>query len=315
MEGCQNGTVSEFYILSISTSETGRYFFFIGVLLMYLLTVSGNLLITVLICWEARLHTPMYFFLGNLSVADIIYVSSTLPKLLFITATRDNRIWFSSCITQIGFYMLCSVSELLILTFMSYDRYVAICMSLQYHRIMSKQVYIRMAMVSWFTAAINSVSCAVLTSFLMFCNSHEIDQIYCDIKSLYLITSSDTTSREQFMLFGTIIFTFLTLSLIITSYAYVISSILKIRSSKGRVKAFSSCTSHLTTVILLYGSIILVYGDPRSERSKDQDKLLSFIYMTVVPMLNPVVYTLRNNEVLGAITKVTKDIKTMTITY
>ncbi|KAM3924681.1 olfactory receptor 1G1-like [Leptodactylus fuscus] len=309
MEECRNITVTEFHISSISTSEMGRHLLLLGVLLMYLMTVSGNLLITGLICWEARLHTPMYFFLGNLSMADIIYVSTTLPKLLFMTVTRDNRIWFSSCITQLSFYMLAAVCDIFILTFMAYDRYVAICMSLQYHLIMNSQVYIRMAISSWLIAAINSLIYAVLTSMLSFCSTHEIDHLYCDLKTLYSITSSDTTSRQIFMLFGNIIFTFLPLSLIIISYAYVISSILKIRSSRGRFKAFSSCTSHLTTVMLFYGPIIFLYGDPGSGHSKEQDKLLSFIYMAVVPMLNPVVYTLRNNEVLGAIRKVTRDIK------
>ncbi|KAG8548074.1 hypothetical protein GDO81_026762, partial [Engystomops pustulosus] len=305
----------EFHILSISTNETGRHLLFIGVLLMYLLTVNGNILITCLICVEPRLHTPMYFFLGNLSMADVIYVSTTLPKLLFITATNDNRIRFSACITQLYFYMFSAVCDIFILTFMSYDRYVAICLSLQYHLIMNRQVYIKMAIASWFIAALNSLIYAILTSMLTFCFTNNIDHLYCDLKTLYSITSSDITSREIFMLFGNIIFTFLPLTLIVISYVYVISTILKIQTSKGRLKAFSSCASHLTTVLLFYGPIIFLYGDPGSGHSKDQNKLLSFIYMAVVPMLNPVVYTLRNKEVLGAIQKVTKDIKNSFLMY
>ncbi|XP_040271863.1 olfactory receptor 1G1-like [Bufo bufo] len=309
MDECPNKTVTEFHIITISTSETGRHLLFIGVLIMYLLTVNGNLLITGLICLEDRLHTPMYFFLGNLSMADVTYVTTTLPKLLSIIATEDNRIWFSACITQLYFYMLAAVCEIFILTFMSYDRYVAICMSLQYHLIMNRQVYIPMAISSWLIAAINSLIYAILTSMLNFCHTHQIDHLYCDLKTLYSITSSDTTSRQIFMLFGNITFTFLPLTLTIISYVYVISSILKIRSSRGRLKAFSSCTSHLTTVMLFYGPIIFLYGNPESGHSKDQNKLLSFIYMAVVPMLNPVVYSLRNNEVLGAIRKVTRNLR------
>ncbi|XP_056427098.1 olfactory receptor 1G1-like [Hyla sarda] len=315
MDTCPNSTETEFYILSISTSGMGRHLLFVGVLLMYLLTVNGNLLITGLICLEAQLHTPMYFFLGNLSLADVIYVSTTLPKLLFITATQDHRIWFSSCITQLFFYMFSAVCDIFILTFMSYDRYVAICMALQYHLIMNRQVYISMAVSSWLIAAINSLIYALLTSMLSFCFSHEIDHLYCDLKTLYSITSSNTMSRQIFMLFGNIFFTFLPLCLTIISYTYVISTIMKIRSSKGRLKAFSSCSSHLTTVMLFYGPIIFLYGDPESGHSSDQDKLLSFIYMAVVPMLNPVVYTLRNREVLGAIKKVSNDIRKFLLVY
>ncbi|XP_075199980.1 olfactory receptor 1G1-like [Anomaloglossus baeobatrachus] len=283
------------------------YLLFIGVLLMYLLTVNGKLLITGLIYLETRLHTLMYFFLGNLSLADVIYVSTTLLKLLSIITTQDNRIYFSTCITQLYFYMFAAVCDIFILTFMFYDQYVAICMSLQYHLIMNRQVCNTMAASSWLISAVNSVIYAVLTSILFFSYSHEIDHLYCDLKTLYSITSSNTARTEIFMLFGNIIFTFL--PLIVTSYVYVISSILKICSSQGCLKAFSSCASHLTTVMLFYGPIIFLYGNKESGHSKDQDKMLSFIYMAVVPMLYPVFYTLRNNEVLGAVRKVARNLK------
>ncbi|XP_063786006.1 olfactory receptor 1G1-like [Pseudophryne corroboree] len=306
MDECPNSTVTEFYIVAFSVYEEGQLVLFIGVLLMYLLTVTGNILITILICLVPQLHTPMYFFLCNLSVADILYVSSTLPKLLSIFVTKDNSMSFPACITQVLWFTLSVLCDMFTLTSMSYDRYVAVCKPLQYLMIMSRRMCIIMAASSWLISTTNALMYAILTSILSFCSSHKIDHFFCDMKTLYTITTSDTTSREILMLFDDIFLAFLPFSLTITSYVYIISNILKISSSGGRFKAFSSCTSHLTTVILFYGPVIFLYAKPQSERYKEADKLLSLLYMAVVPMLNPFIYTLRNKEVLGAITKIAR---------
>ncbi|XP_063786007.1 olfactory receptor 5AR1-like [Pseudophryne corroboree] len=306
MDECPNSTVTELYIVAFSTYEEGQLVLFIGVLLMYLMTVTGNILIAILICLVPQLHTPMYFFLCNLSVADIAYVSSTLPKLLSIFVTKDNRMSFPACIIQVLWFTLSVISDIFTLTSMSYDRYVAVCKPLQYHLIMNRRMCIIMAALSWLISAVNSQMYAILTSMLSFCSSHKIDHFFCDIKSLYTITTSDTTSREILMLFDDIFLAFLPFSLTIISYVYIISTIVKIHSSGGRFKAFSSCTSHLTTVILFYGPVIFLYVKPQSEHDKEQDKMLSLLYMAVVPMLNPFVYSLRNKEVLGAIRKITR---------
>ncbi|XP_075062001.1 olfactory receptor 1G1-like [Mixophyes fleayi] len=306
MGECPNSTMIEFQILAFSTSATRQLVIFIAVLLMYLISVKGNVIITTLICLLPQLQTPMYFFLCNLSIVDVIYVSTTFPKLLSILITQDKKMTFPACITQVYFYSWCVACDILVLTSMSYDRYVAVCKPLQYHLIMNRRKCIMMAASSWLLSAINSLMNALLTSVLHFCYSHKIDHLFCNLKTLFSVTTSDTTSREILMIFENMFFAFLPFSLTITSYVHIISSILKICSLEGRLKAFSSCTSHLITVILFYGPIIFLYAKPENEQYKEQDKLLSLLYMGVVPMLNPFVYTLRNKEVLVAIRKITK---------
>ncbi|XP_040178038.1 olfactory receptor 50-like [Rana temporaria] len=300
MEECLNSTKNVFYISAFSISETGQCLLLIAVLLMYLTTVLGNTTIAVLVCRVPQLHTPMYFFLSNLAISDVIYVSVTLPKLLSILLTHDHWISFPACMAQVYFFSLSAASDILLLTSMSYDRYVAICKPLQYPLLMNKDVCISLALSIWLisvtVAAINTLS----ASLLSFCLT-QIDNFFCDLKALYATTSSDATSRFILLLCQDVLlaaFPFLT---IMTSYVFIISTILKIHSSEGRVKAYSSCTSHLTTVILFYVPIIIIYGKPESESSKELDKLLTLLYMAVVPMLNPFVYTLRNKDILNAI--------------
>ncbi|XP_069815332.1 olfactory receptor 5AR1-like [Dendropsophus ebraccatus] len=304
MENCTNSTVKEFSILAFYTSASGQIALFIGVLLMYLMTVIGNVTIITLVCLVSQLHTSMYFFLCNLSSADIAYVSVTLPKLLSITATKNHKISFQGCITQLYFLLLFGQAEIFILTCMAYDRYVAICKPLLYTVIMRKKVRFTMAATSWLIGIFNSLLYAIITSSLPFCYSNEIDHFFCDLKTLNMLSASDSTGRDilagvQSVLIGCLPYLF-----IVVSYIFIISTILKIKSSNGRHKAFSSCTSHLTTVILFYGPIIFLYMKPESDHSKEDDKLLSVIYVAVVPMLNPLVYSLRNKDVLNAMRKV-----------
>ncbi|XP_072255030.1 olfactory receptor 5V1-like [Pyxicephalus adspersus] len=308
MKECSNNTSNEFRILAFSISKTGRFVLFTGVLLMYLLTVNGNLLITTLICLVPKLHTPMYFFLCNLSIVDIIYVSGILPKLMSITLTNNKAMSFPGCIAQTCFLVLSVVCDMLVLTSMAYDRYVAICRPLQYYLIMNRRVCVIVAISIWVIAIINAVKYGIITSVLSFCDSQNIDHFYCDLKALYTVTTSDTSSRETLIIVDDIFFAFIPFSLVLISYLYIISSIMKISSRAGRLKAFSSCTSHITTVVLFYGPAIIHYANSESGLSKEGDKWMSLIYMALVPMLNPLVYTLRNKDVLEAI----KNLKSLT---
>ncbi|KAM4675823.1 olfactory receptor 1G1-like [Discoglossus pictus] len=297
--------------MAFSTSAVGQLMLFTGVLLIYLLAVSGSMIITGLVCLVSQLHTPMYFFLCNLSVVDVTFVSATLPKLLYITLTGNNRISLIGCITQQFFFLCCAVTEVFILTSMAYDRYVAICTPLHYSLIMSNNVCVLMAAFSWLIGVFNSLCHALLTSMLSFCFSHDINHFFCDLKTLMMLSSSDTRSREMFMFVEDVFIGILPFTLTITSYVYIVSAILKIRSKEGRLKAFSSCTSHLTTVILFYGSSLFLYMKLDSQHSREQDKLLSMLYVGLVPMLNPFVYSLRNNEVMQAMRKVIIDMKSL----
>ncbi|XP_075199979.1 olfactory receptor 2L5-like [Anomaloglossus baeobatrachus] len=308
MDECLNNTATSFRISPLSTSVMAQLIIFIVVLLIYIITVAGNLIIIIVICVKHQLHTPMYFFLSNLSMAEVIYISSTLPKLLVILATTDNQISFPGCIAQVYLFLTTALCDILILTSMSYDRYVAICIPLRYYIIMNRRMYMLMTAFSWMMSSMNSLlySCLVMT--LSFCSSRTLDHFFCDLHALYAITTSDTRRREIMMIIEDIIFAYIPFTLTITSYVFIISTILKIRSTEGRFKAFSSCTSHLTTVILFYGPILFLYVKPKSIDSKQQDQILSLIYVAIVPMLNPFVYTLRNKEFWGALKRIKSNI-------
>ncbi|XP_075131877.1 olfactory receptor 1G1-like [Leptodactylus fuscus] len=310
MNHCTNANSEhEFYIVAFSMFSVGKLKLFSGILIVYLLAVFGNLTIILLVCLVPKLHTPMYFFLCNLAIVDITSTSTCIPKLLAITMTQDHRISFPGCMIQMFFFMLCAAGEAFTLTSMAYDRYVAVCKPLQYYTIMRKNVYVAMAAAGWIVGAVNSLSQTILSSILQFCNSHDIHHFFCDLSSVISLSTSDITSRKIFIFFETAVISILQFLLTIISYIYIFSAISKIRSSAGRMKAFSSCTSHLITVILFYGPLTFLYMKPQSEDTKDQDMLLSMLYLAVVPMLNPLVYSLRNKEVLGATVILFKEIK------
>ncbi|XP_073413310.1 olfactory receptor 5B12-like [Dendrobates tinctorius] len=304
MSDCPNGSSKyEFHITTFSMSLWSQLQLFFGILIIYLITLIGNLTIVLLVSLVPNLHTPMYFFLSNLAVVDVTSTSASIPQLLFITWTQDHRISFSCCMTQLFFFLLCANGEIFMLTSMAFDRYVAICKPLQYLLIMKKNVYIGMAISCWLLGLLNSSLHTLLTSFLHFCYSNIINNLYCDLNSLVDLSTTDTVSRKLFIFFEICIIGFVPFALTVISYVFIFSAILKIHSSAGRMKAFSSCTSHLITVILFYGPGTFLYMKTDSEDSKDQDLLLSMLYMIVVPMLNPLVYSLRNKEVWGAIVK------------
>ncbi|CAN2391506.1 Olfactory receptor [Pristimantis euphronides] len=305
MNKCGNMTVTEFYMTPFSTSRINEIFIVSGFLVMYLLAVMGNLIIIALVCSIPQLHTPMYFFLCNLSSVDVIYVSAILPKMLSITVTEDKKISYYGCFTQLYFFMFCAVTENYILTSMAYDRYVAVCSPLHYTLIMTKKICLVIAISYFIVSAVNSLMLTLLMSTLSFCYSQTINHFFCEIIPLIALSSSDTWSMKMILsmedIFGSFTFMF-----ILASYVRIISTVLKIRSSSGQVKAFSSCSSHIITVLLFYGPSIFMYMKPESDNSKEQDKILSMIYVAMVPMLNPFVYSLRNKDVLGAAIKMAK---------
>ncbi|XP_066445578.1 olfactory receptor 1G1-like [Eleutherodactylus coqui] len=300
MNGCENITVTEFYLTPFFTSRINDMFIFSGFLFMYLLAVVGNLIIIVLVCAVPQLHTPMYFFLCNLSSVDAIYVSAILPKMLSIIITENKTFSYYGCITQLSFFILCATAENNILTCMAYDRYVAVCSPLHYSLIMTRKVCFIIATSSMIFCVVNSIMLTLLISTLSFCYSHEINHIFCDVILLMELSSSDTETIKAIISTEDICLVVFSLIFILMSYVRIISTVVKIRSSSGQLKAFSSCSSHIITALLFYGPSIFMYLKPESEDSKEQDKILSMLYVAVVPMLNPFVYSLRNKDVLGA---------------
>ncbi|XP_073510877.1 olfactory receptor 5AR1-like [Phyllobates terribilis] len=302
MSDCPNrSTEDEFHIAAFSMSSWGQLQLFFGILIIYIFAMLGNLTILFLVCLVEKLHTPMYFFLSNLAVLDVSSISTSIPKLLFITWTQDHRISFSCCMTQLFFFLLCVNGEVFILTSMAYDRYVAICKPLQYFIIMRKNMYIGMAAACWLLGALNSLLHTLLTSVLQFCDSRVINNFYCDLNSLVDLSTTDTQSQKVFMFFELCGIFLVQFILTIFSYVFIFSAILKIHSSAGRMKAFSSCTSHILTVTLLYTPSLFLYMKTGSDDSMEQDMFLSMLYLVLVPLLNPLVYSLRNKDVWGAI--------------
>ncbi|OCT86462.1 hypothetical protein XELAEV_18020145mg [Xenopus laevis] len=277
---------------------------FTGVLLMYLLAILGNMIITGLICLAPHLHTPMYFFLCNLAVQDIIYVSSILPKLMAITISGDTSISFSGCLAQMFMFIICVTTEFFLLTFMAYDRYVAICSPLHYFIIMNKRKCIQFASLSWFFGSVNSVFYSFVMCTLPFCTMKEINHFYCDLKVVVKLSCSDIRNLETLMSLESVFLGLIPFAMILASYMYIIRTVLKIRTSIGRTKTFSSCSSHVTVVIIFCGTVISTYMKQESKNSQDLEKLMSLMYSAIVPVLNPLIYSLRNKDVLTALKKI-----------
>nr|XP_033799948.1 olfactory receptor 1019-like [Geotrypetes seraphini] len=288
--------VTEFIILGFSELPEIQLILFLVFLTIYLLSVVGNLLIMSAVCTEPRLHNPMFFFLINLSFLEICYVNVTVPKLLAMLITQYKIISFTQCMTQLYLFLSCTSTEFYLLTAMAYDRYVAICNPLHYTIIMNRKVCTGLIIVSWIIAFLDPVPHVIFASLSSFCRSNKINHFFCDITALMTLSCSGTSVIETINYIECPLLVFTPFILIIVSYVYIISAILKIRSSDGRKKAFSTCSSHLIVVLLFYGTSMGVYTRPKSAYSMDLNKLLTIVYITAIPLLNPLIYSLRNKE-------------------
>ncbi|XP_069815474.1 olfactory receptor 13F1-like [Dendropsophus ebraccatus] len=291
----------EFYLCAFSRYKSLQPFIFTSVLALYLLCVLGNIFITGIICVTYQLHTPMYYFLCNLTVLDLIYVSVILPKLMMITITGDIRISYPGCFAQVFFYVFCLGTEFFILASMAIDRYVAICIPLHYTPLMNGMTCLKLSVFSFSLGLLNAMMYPLLISRLSFGHFHEINHFFCHMKSLLKLCGPEATSIDLLIVIDGIALGFSTFILILISYTLIISTILKIQTSSGRFKAFSTCSSHLIVVLLFCLTSLTLNMKPENELSQEQDKFLSMLYIAVVPLLNPVVYSLRNKEVLRAV--------------
>nr|XP_033780466.1 olfactory receptor 1G1-like [Geotrypetes seraphini] len=294
-------TVTEFIILGFPEFPELQIPLFLLFLLIYLIILMGNLTIITLTFLDSRLHTPMYFFLSNLSLVDISSTSVTLPKLLDIFLRKSQRISRNLCFLQAYLFMLLASAEFVLISVMAYDRYVAICFPLSYIMIMNSRLCVLMAIGSWMFGFLEPVTHTVLLSHLSYCGSNEINHFYCDLSALPKLSCTSTSAIESLTyIFGS----FLALPCFVTtllSYVYIISTILRIRSKEGRRKAFSTCSSHLTVVILFYGSMISLYMRPPSQQAMEQNKFSALLYNVLIPMVNPIIYSLKNKEVKTAL--------------
>ncbi|KAM9305093.1 olfactory receptor 1496-like [Gastrophryne carolinensis] len=286
--------ITELYLSGLSDLPSLQLPLFLVFLLIYLLTITWNLLIISLIVIDPRLHTTMYFFLGNLASLDLCSSSVTIPRMLFDLNTRKNVISTGACIAQIYFFIAFGTSELFLLSFMSYDRYVAICHPLHYMQMMPWKLCLRLMATAWFLGSCYSLVFALYALKLTFCASNIIESFVCDLSELLKIACSGVSENSLLILILGSIVSVGTLLMTFFPYVPILKTVLKMPVNKSKV--FSTCSSHLTVVFLYYSSIIFNYLCPKPKDSYSFDKLASVIYTVLMPLLNPVIYSLRNQE-------------------
>ncbi|XP_007519516.2 olfactory receptor 9G1-like [Erinaceus europaeus] len=301
-----NHTVTEFILVGFTTDPTMQLILFVLFLGVYSLTLVGNTTLIALIFNDSRLHTPMYFFIGNLSFLDLWYSSVYTPKILLTCISEDKSISFAGCAAQFFFSGGLAYTECYLLAAMAYDRYMAISKPLLYAQAMPIKLCAFLVMSSYLGGFIN---CSIITKrifTLNFCGGNIIDDFFCDLLPLVKLACGKKHDYQALMYFLLASNVITPTVLILASYLFIIATILRIRSTQGRLKAFSTCSSHLLSVTLYYGSILYIYARPRSNHSMNTDKIMSTFYTVVFPMLNPMIYSLRNKDVKEALNKMFK---------
>ncbi|XP_052045615.1 olfactory receptor 5AN1-like [Apodemus sylvaticus] len=309
IKGRNNTEITQFILLGFSDFPQITALLFVMFLILYITTLTWNLSLVVLIRMDSYLHTPMYFFLSNLSFIDLCYITSTVPKMLSNLFQEKQTISFVGCIVQYFIFSTMGLSESCLMTAMAYDRYAAICNPLLYSSIMSPSLCARMVMGSYTAGLMGSVSqvCALLQ--LHFCGPNVIRHFFCDMPQLLNLSCIDTLFAQVLLAILTTLFGFSNALAIMISYGYIILSIMKITSAKGRSKAFNTCASHLTAVSLFYTSSVFVYLSSSSGGSSSFDRFASVFYTVMIPMLNPLVYSLRNKEIRDAVKRLQRKMR------
>ncbi|XP_040106051.1 olfactory receptor 12D2-like [Oryx dammah] len=295
-------SITEFLFLGITDIQELQSFLFVTILIIYFLILAGNGAILIVVISDPRLHSPMYFFLGNLSCLDICYSTVTLPKMLENFLSTHKAISFLGCISQLHFFHFLGSTEVMLLAVMAFDRYVAICKPLRYTVIMNHQVCTQTAVTVWIIGFLHALLHSVMTSRLSFYGSNHIHHFFCDVKPLLKLACGNTDLNEwllhtvtETIAMGSFFLTFL-------SYFYIIIYLfLKTHSCRMLRKALSTCASHFMVVVLVFGPVFFIYIRPASGSSMDQDRTVAIMYSVVSPVLNPLIYTLRNKEVKGAL--------------
>ena len=301
--------LTEFILLGLSTDPQWQLILFGVFLTVYLVTLSGNMTLVILIRIDSHLHTPMYFFIGSLSFLDFWYTSVYTPRILATCISEDKRFSLAECGAQLFFSCVVAYTECFLLAVMAYDRHMAICNPLLYSSSMSHSLCTRLVAGSYTGGFLNAIAHTANTFRLSFCGKNIIDHFFCDAPPLVKMSCTDTKVYEEVVL-GLVGFTVLSsILVIIISYFNILLAILRIRTASGRHKAFSTCASHLISVMLFYGSLLFMYSRPSSTYSLERDKMAALFYTVINPLLNPVIYSLRNKDVKEAFWKATKTIR------
>ncbi|XP_012870950.1 PREDICTED: olfactory receptor 2G2 [Dipodomys ordii] len=304
LRSTKESNLTGFILLGFSDHPQLLKILFVLILILYLLTILGNTTIILISHVEPKLHTPMYFFLSHLSFLDLCFTSSVIPQLLVNLWDPLRAITYGGCVVQLYVSLALGSTECVLLAVMSYDRYVAVCRPLHYTVIMHRGLRMTLASMAWLSGVATTLVQSTLTMQLPFCGHRRVDHFICEVPVLIKLACVDTTFNQAELFVASVLFLVLPLSLILVSYGYITQAVLRIKSATGRQKAFGTCSSHLLVVTIFYGTIIFMYLQPAKSRSKDQGKFVSLFYTVVTPMLNPLIYTLRNKEVKAALRRV-----------
>ncbi|XP_012614844.1 olfactory receptor 2AE1 [Microcebus murinus] len=296
--------LADFILEGLFDDSLTHLFLFSLTMVVFLIAVSGNSLTILLICADPRLHTPMYFLLSQLSLMDLMHISTTIPKMATNYLSGEKSISFVGCAAQHFLYLSLGGAECLLLALMSYDRYVAICHPLRYSVLMNKKVGLMMAAMSWLGASVNSLLHTVTLMHFPFCGARKIHHFYCEFPAVLKLVCGDISFYENAVYVSSIILVLLPILLVSTSYAFILHSVIHMHSAGSKRNAFATCSSHLTVVSLWFGGGIFAYMRPRSQHTPLQDKVGSVVYSIITPTLNPLIYTLRNKDVAKALRKV-----------
>ncbi|XP_078518745.1 olfactory receptor 1f45-like [Lissotriton helveticus] len=303
-----NNQTMEFILLGFTDHPQKSIGMFLLFLIIYVITLIGNIIIMMVIRCEPDLDTPMYFFISNLSFVDICFTTVTVPRLLANILMEVRSISFAACFTQMYFFVALGITESFILAAMAYDRWVAICKPLRYTEVMNPRLCKGLVAGSWLTASLHSLLHSITISKLSYCADNRIHHFFCDMTALLKLSCSNTSNNELLIFTEGSLVIMSPFVFILVSYVIIVSSILRLYSGEGRRRTFSTCSSHLTVVSLFYGTIIFIYFRPTLSYSLQYDRIVSVVYSIITPMLNPFIYSLRNKEVREAVRKITQRI-------
>ncbi|KAM9695583.1 olfactory receptor 2T27-like [Trichechus inunguis] len=304
MEGGNETLTSDFILMGLFPNMRYVTFLIYTIILIYFASVTGNFILLLLIWIDLRLHTPMYFLLSQLSVIDLALISSTVPKMAISFFSGTRNITHFACGTQIFFFFTLGGAECILLTFMAYDRYVAVCNPLRYAVIVNQGVCLQMAIVSWIGGILASTAHTSYTMSLPICGSREIHHFYCEMPAIMKISCKDTSRYELVVFVMGIVFIIIPFGLIMASYTLIFLTVLHMNSPQGRNKVLATCSSHLTVVSLYLGPCVYMYMTPGSSHTSEQEQAVSVFCTVLMPMLNPLIYSLRNKDVVGALQRV-----------
>ncbi|CAN0441004.1 unnamed protein product [Rangifer tarandus platyrhynchus] len=303
MDGTNESTQGNFILLGFSDRPHLERILFVVILIAYLLTLVGNTTIILVSRLDPHLHTPMYFFLTHLSFLDLSFTTSSIPQLLYNLNGHDKTISYTGCAIQLFLFLGLGGSECFLLAAMAYDRYVAVCHPLRYPILMNQKLCLHMTAGSWLLGGVDGLMQSGVTLSFPYCHPREINHFFCEAPSLVRLACTDTMIFEFFMYVCCVLMLLIPVSFILASYGLILITVLRMHSAAARKKTFATCSSHLAVVGVFYGTIIFIYMRPKSYRSVAHDKVVSAFYTIFTPVLNPLIYSVRNKEVKGALRK------------